>query len=354
MNPATVPEKIEMILIYGECRRNIDDAVALYAERFPDNARSRSFFYKVVNAFHSDGSVQIKKRKRKLTVTGEANEVAVLAAVHQNPRVSTRQLHRDFGISRDSIQRILHRHKYHPYHISLHQELHGDDFRNRVVFCEWALQKMQTNHNFFVNVLFSDESTFTNHGGVNRHNMHYWSVENPHWLRQVNHQRPWSVNVWCGIIENKLIGPYFIEGNLNGTKYRNFLEQELPLLLEDVAMDVRRTMWFQHDGCPAHFSTAAREILDRDYNGRWIGRGGPINWPARSPDLTSPDFFLWGYLKGKVYEQVPTTRENMVERIRTACAEIPADMILSCVKSFEERINKCIEVEGQHFEHLLN
>ncbi|XP_025163792.1 uncharacterized protein LOC112590689 [Harpegnathos saltator] len=37
-----------------------------------------------------------------------------------------------------------------------------------------------------------DESIFTNHGGVNRHNMHYWSVENPHWLRQVEHQRPWN------------------------------------------------------------------------------------------------------------------------------------------------------------------
>ncbi|EFN88855.1 hypothetical protein EAI_03455, partial [Harpegnathos saltator] len=32
-------------------------------------------------------------------------------------------------------------------------------------------------------------------------------------------------------------------------------------------------------------SIAAREVLDRDYNCRWIGRGGPINWPTRSPDL---------------------------------------------------------------------
>ena len=47
MNSATVQEKIEMILIYGECRRNVDDAVALYAERFPDNVRSRFFFYKL-------------------------------------------------------------------------------------------------------------------------------------------------------------------------------------------------------------------------------------------------------------------------------------------------------------------
>lgn len=97
------------------------------------------FFYKVVNAFISDDSVQTKKRKRR-TVTREANEIAVLAVVHQNPQVSTRQLHRDSGISRDSIRRILHHHKYHPYHISLYQELHGDDFHNREVFCEWALQ----------------------------------------------------------------------------------------------------------------------------------------------------------------------------------------------------------------------
>jgi hypothetical protein len=353
MDVATVEEKIEMILIYGECKRNIDDAVVLYAQRFPENARSRSFFYKVVNAFRSDGSVQTKKRKRRNTVTGEHNEVAILAAVQQNPQVSIRQLHADSGISVGSINKILHRHKYHPYHISLHQELHGDDFHNRIVFCEWALHQIQINPNFFNNVLFSDESSFTNHGGVNRHNMHYWSVENPDWLRQVEHQRPWTVNVWCGIIGNKLIGPYFIRGHLNGIKYRDFLEQELPPLLEDVALDVRQRMWFQHDGCPAHYSNVAREVLDRDYDGRWIGRNGPINWPARSPDLTSPDFFLWGYLKDKVYQQVPTTKENMIERITNACAEIRPDHLLSCVQSFEKRIDKCIEVGGHNFEHLL-
>ena len=40
-----------------------------------------------------------------------------------------------------------------------------------------------------------------------------------------------------------------------------------------------------------NYSAAAREVLNRDFNGRWIGRGGPITWPARSPDLTSSDFF---------------------------------------------------------------
>ncbi|XP_011860699.1 PREDICTED: uncharacterized protein LOC105557910 [Vollenhovia emeryi] len=121
--------------------------------------------------------------------------------------------------------------------------------------------------------------------------MHYWSVENPHWLRQVEHQRPWSVNVWCGILGTQIIGPYFIEDNLNGQMYSDFLDV-LPIRMEDVPLQKRMDMWFQHDGCPAHYSRISQEVLDRNYPGRWIGRGGPQNWPARSPDLTSADFFL--------------------------------------------------------------
>jgi hypothetical protein len=39
-----------------------------------------------------------------------------------------------------------------------------------------------------------------------------------------------------------------------------------------------------------------RNHLDREMDGRWIGRGGPIAWPPRLPDLTPLDFFLWGYV----------------------------------------------------------
>lgn len=354
MEYLTVAEKIEMIFIYGECRRNVVDAVALYAHRFPNrNTPSRSSFYRVVNGFRENGNVASTKRTRRATVTGEDNEIGVLAAVAHNPHVSSRAISRDSGISQRSVLRILHRHKFHPYHVSLHQELHGDDFVNRMTFCQWAREKIQEDENFFRRVLFSDESGFTNHGQVNRHNMHFWSVHNPRWLREVEHQRPWSVNVWCGIIGDKLIGPYFFDGTLNGQMYRDFLDHQLPILLEDLTLEERQRMWFQHDGCPAHYSIIAREILDRDYNNRWIGRRGTIAWPARSPDLTSPDFFLWGTLKERVYQTVPTTPEDMKERIRNACRNIDAETLMRCNESFIKRVDKCIEVQGHHFEHLL-
>lgn len=40
-------------------------------------------------------------------------------------------------------------------------------------------------------------------------------------------------------------------------------------------------------------------------------------------DLTSPDFFLWGFIKNVVYAEVPTTRDNMIDRIRKCCNSIP-------------------------------
>lgn len=127
-------------------------------------------------------------------------------------------------------------------------------------------------------------------------------------------------------------------------------------MLESLNFEERRYMWFQHDGCPAHYSVVARKVLNRDYNGHWINRDGPVHWPARLPNLTSSDFFLLGYLKTKVYQQMPTTRENdeMIEQIRNACTQIEVNILLNCVQSIEVRINKCIEVEGHQFKHLLN
>ena len=43
----------------------------------------------------------------------------------------------------------------------------------------------------------------------------------------------------CGIVDNKIIGPYFIEGTFNSDKYKRFLMEMLLTLLEDVSLDVR-------------------------------------------------------------------------------------------------------------------
>ncbi|GFU46809.1 uncharacterized protein TNCV_434851 [Trichonephila clavipes] len=84
-------------------------------------------------------------------------------------------------------------------------------------------------------------------------------------------------------------------------------------------------MWFQHDGAPAHFSADVRSALDTAYPGRWIGRGGPVNWLARSPDLSCPDFFLWDHMKSLVYASPVDSHEALVARIAVPSRRNPGD-----------------------------
>ena len=86
---------------------------------------------------------------------------------------------------------------------------------------------------------------------------------------------------------------------------------------------------------------------------KWIGRGGPVAWPPLSPDLTSPDYFLWEFVKERVMAVAPTTPDYMKERIRRACTEITPQMLAEVRRYFHPRIDKCLQVEGHHFEHFL-
>lgn len=43
--------------------------------------------------------------------------------------------------------------------------------------------------------------------------------------------------------------------------------------------------------------------------------------------MTKIDFFLWGYVKDRMFQVPVTIRENMIERIREAFLSIDAEML---------------------------
>ncbi|GFY35034.1 uncharacterized protein TNCV_5044091 [Trichonephila clavipes] len=114
-----------------------------------------------------------------------------------------------------------------------------------------------------------------------------------------------------------LIGPYILPDRLTGPRYLIFLEQVLPELLDSahVTAATRTSMWFHQEGAPAHFSISIRNHLDATCGERWIGRGVPVHWPPRSPDLSCLDYFFWGQMKSLVYETPVNSAEELVARI---------------------------------------
>jgi hypothetical protein len=48
--------------------------------------------------------------------------------------------------------------------------------------------------------------------------------------------------------------------------------EELPQLLEDVQLAMQQTVWFMHDGAPAHFTCDIKQFLDFHCPDQWIGQ----------------------------------------------------------------------------------
>ena len=77
-----------------------------------------------------------------------------------------------------------------------------------------------------------------------------------------------------------------------------------------------------HDGAPPHFSRVARQFLNRHFANKWIGRGGPVAWPARFPDLNPLDFQLSGHLKSIVHATSIENAETLRNRIERGFRQI--------------------------------
>ena len=84
-----------------------------------------------------------------------------------------------------------------------------------------------------------------------------------------------------------------------------------------------------------------------------MGQYGPTRWPPRSPDLTPLDFFLWGYLKEKVYVTPPRDLDDLKERVENTCRQLTPDVLRSVVENMGRRLHTCIAADGGHFEHVM-
>lgn len=299
----TETQRIEILIMIGcgDKVRSQNEVVQLFNEKYPDSSVNQSTISRILNKFTDTGSVQnIKGRGRQKI--GEDTQLDVMLDVTENPQSSVRNLARHHGISHSTVWRLLRKEKFHPYKIKLLHELNEDDPDRRLNFCETMMERLNRNPDLLRNILFSDESTFHLNGEVNRHNCRYWAQENPHWMREHRTQHPQKVNVWAGIIRDRVVGPYFFEGNLTGEMYLDFLRFELipalaALFPNDEDPDVPHpSIWFQQDGAPPHYALPVREFLDQTFTDQWIGRRGFVEWPARSPDLNPLDFFM-GLLK---------------------------------------------------------
>lgn len=176
--------------------------------------------------------------------------------------------------------------------------------------------------------------------------MRIWGSQRPHFVREHVRDSP-KVNVWCCIAYDTLIGPFFFhEQTVTGNVYLDMLENYAYPQLEAFQPNVI----FQQDGAPPHWTLFVRESLDETFPDSWIGRGGPIRWPPRSPDITPCDFFVWGFVKDQVYNLPISNLDELKAKIREAFGKISNEMRHNVWSELEHRLDFLRANNGEHVE----
>lgn len=347
----TLEQRIYLIQCYGTGEECLRVVISKFRRKYPEANISIVGAKKLVIKFLRTGSVLDIKRPQKSLNEDDAASVLAIHSVSEFPRLSLRRRAIVTGISKSHLQRIFKQNKILPFKPNFRHTLEEGDEAKRLDFCLELGTKVLSDVGFHKRIMFSDESTFSTNGVVSSQHCRYWSEINPHFTISRRRQYFKKVNVWCAVSYYGIIGPYFFEGNLNGDRYLAMLQTFFADELDELPLSYRASMFFQHDGCPAHHTGTVRNWLDSEFNENWIGRNGPTSWPPRSPDLTILDFYLWGRLKQIVYQEpIENDEEQLKSRIRDAVQSLSLDEIRNSFKKFRARIELCAAQGGALFE----
>ena len=90
------------------------------------------------------------------------------------------------------------------------------------------------------------------------------------------------------------------------------LERFLVPKLQRLGIPLSR-VWFQQDGATPHTARAVLDYLNETSGARLLLKNTYWEWPPRSPDLTTPDFFLLGLAEDRAYRTPPNSLTPVAE-----------------------------------------
>lgn len=293
---------------------------------------------------------------RPRTSRSDENSEEVVRYFSENPQKSTRRAGLELNLSHQAIIRILHERGFRPYRLRRRHAMNEADHEARVLFATDILEMLEEDPQMLHNIIFSDEAHFSLNGCTNTWNSRYWDLENPDFHTEVPLHSP-RVSAWAAIWSQGIIGPFFFEDEHGATatvtsdRYVQMLETQFLPAIQDQQEFVAGDLWFMQDGAPPHIGRNVRTWMQQNFAEHEIGRYGNIHWPARSPDLTPMDFFVWGWVKEKVYQEPVSSLCELKARIVQKIQEMPLDFVESSLLSFKRRLQSCIDCGGHHIEY---
>ena len=112
-------------------------------------------------------------------------------------------------------------------------------------------------------------------------------------------------------------------------------------------------IWFRQDGSTCRTAEATLDVLRPVFKDCIISRRADVVWPRRSCDLTPYDYYLWGAVKDKRYDDKPETIDTLKDNIREAIGEIQLYTIDNVPKNWTDRVGYCMASRGGYLNEII-
>ena len=337
----------------------------LFSEKFGKSPPTRDGAHKMLTKLTTQGTVMTTRKGNsgpKFKVRTARNIELVRRALE---RASTRtpgqpgpSARRHTGnISKSSYNRITRKDlRLKPYKIMRLHKVTDQQTAARMKMGRLLARKPA---HWYMNLCVSDEAWFTLSGHVfNRQNTVCYSPAGEgvpgQWISEAK-QGDEKVMVFCLLHgSGHKFGPFFLSsGKVTQFTYKELLETKVfPVMKEKLGQaKFRRVIW-QQDGAKPHQARMVMSWLDTIFKERMLAlncvRGD--TWAPSSPDCNPCDFFLWGYLKGKVYQPLPNTLMTLKRKIKIEFDRIPDIMVQKAVFNMKKRGELMVAASGKQFE----
>ena len=101
------------------------------------------------------------------------------------------------------------------------------------------------------------------------------------------------------------------------------------------------------------FSAETMIQLREHFQDCLISRRCDPEWASHAPDLNSPDFYLWGYIKDIAYKNNPQNIHELREAIPAKIREIPKKGCVRVIENSPRCVQVCRQRRGAHLEHIM-
>ena len=259
-----------------------------------------------------------------------------------DPSLSIRKASANTGISYGMMQSILKEDLLlKPYKLHEWHELQKDEYQKLLDFADFFMKLPKKALSLHI---CCDEAYFYLTRQISSQNDRMWLESKPTDKIEKPLQDQ-KVLVWCAISCGQTYGPYFFEESVNQHNYLHMLKNFF--WKKHCQMPNYNSSYFMQDGATPHTANIVQNYLKSKFSGNFFDKE---KWPPRSPDLNPCDFFLWGYLKQRVYTPMPYSLDSLKANIVREFKKIPKETIKSTFDDFYKRLEKLKTNNGGHVE----